>query len=154
MYSVTSGGEKKESLILMKFNSILFIWVPLFLIAAEDCFSQVSIQYENPAIFARSASGEIPTYQGDFEDQGTLIIDVLNTKLSMVSESNEQRKFEFHVISYNRASGHYLAYGENTMFTFLPKERIFNLMYKQNHVYVFELTENQNNVILSEMDKL
>jgi len=138
----------------MKWNKVLFTTVFLILISAIDCYSQVSIQYENPAIYAREASGEMPTYRGDFKDKGSLLIDVGNLKVSLISDSQDQRTFNFHVANHEQTSGHYLAFGEGVMFTYLPGERIFNLMYQRNHLYVFELTESQNDMILSEMDNL
>lgn len=139
---------------MMKWNNILFTSVFLALFTAIDCYSQVKVQYENPAIYAREVSGEMPTYRGDFKDKGSLLIDVSNLKVSMMSDTKEQRTFSFHVVNHEQTSGHYLAFGEGAMFTYLPVERVFNLMYQRNHLYVFELTESQNDVILSEMENL
>jgi len=138
----------------MKWNNLLFTTVFLVLFSAIDCYSQVKVQYENPAIYAREVSGEMPTYRGDFKDKGSLLIDVSNLKVSIISDTKEPRYFKFHALNHEPISGHYLAFGEGTMFTYLPVERIFNLMYQRNHLYVFELTESQNDTILSEMDNL
>lgn len=149
-----SDGEKKKNHNLKKLNNILFTTVFLILISAIDCYSQVSIQYENPAIYAREKSGDMPTYQREFKDKGSLVIDVSNSKVSMISDTREKRTFTLHSVNHERTSGHYLAFGEGTMFTYIPNERIFFLMYQQNHIYVFELSESQNDTILAEMNNL
>ena len=133
----------------IKLFILFFLATCLFTI---DAIAQVQIEYENPPIYARERSGQMPTYRGDFKDSGYLIVNAAEKSLTMISDSREQRKFTFFDINREPVSGHYLGFGDNTMFNFIPEDRLLILMYKRNHTYNFLINRSDVEKLLNEMN--
>ena len=131
------------------------LFIPFFIgafILYTDAIAQVQIEYENPPIYARERSGQMPTYRGDLKDSGYLIVDAEEKSLTMISDSREQRKFTFFDINQEPVSGHYLGFGDNIMFNFIPEDRLLILMYRRNHIYNFLLDRSDVEKLLNEMN--
>lgn len=136
----------------MKWDKLLLTVLFLSILPITDCFSQVKVKYENPPIYAREASGQIPTYRGDFNDSGHLLIDAEDNSITMVSDTREQRKFTFFDINREPVSGHFLGFGNNIMMNFIPEDRLLILMYKRNHTYNFFLTQSESSSLIQEFN--
>jgi len=136
----------------MKWLEFLIAIFPLILFLSVDCYSQVRIQYENPEIYVRESPGQMPTYRGEFNDSGYLIVDAEGKSITMKSDTRESRTFNFFDINKEPVTGHYLGFGDNTMHNFIPEERLLILMYRQNHLYSFNLSSTDTQELITEYD--